>query len=132
MSDFGGPRPRAHQPSPNASSGFLVRTGSLARPRVELADTGVYWTIGVYLASRVLLLAVAIAAARIRHLSLLSELGRWDGTWYAAIASHGYPNHLVPGPSELGFFPLLPLVTWLVLEMLGWRARRFDRQVPRH
>ena len=40
---------------------------------------------------------------------VLSELGRWDGAWYARLATSGYPSHLVSGPSTLGFFPLLPL-----------------------
>src|SRR5947209_18581281 len=77
------------------------------------------WTIVVYLASRLLLLAVAVALARIEHHSLASELGRWDGTWYGQIASSGYPRHPSPYPTALGFFPLFPLLIWLAVHLPG-------------
>jgi hypothetical protein len=73
------------------------------------------WTVLVYLASRALLLAVLLATSTIQHQSLLSELGRWDGTWYAHIASNGYPRHVSHGQTALGFFPLYPLVIWLLV-----------------
>jgi len=77
------------------------------------------WTILVYLSSRLLLLAVAVAAAGIAHTSLASELGRWDGTWYMQLASTGYPRHPSSVPSTLGFFPLYPLVIWLTVHAPG-------------
>jgi hypothetical protein len=79
----------------------------------------VYATVGVYLASRLLLLAVALVAGAVEHQPVLSELGRWDGTWYVSIASHGYPSHVLAGQSNLGFFPLLPIVIWLVVHAPG-------------
>jgi Mannosyltransferase (PIG-V) len=79
----------------------------------------VRWTILVYMSSRVLLLAVAVATASLEHNSLASELGRWDGTWYAQIASAGYPAHTSRYPSTLGFFPLYPLVVWLTVHAPG-------------
>lgn len=77
------------------------------------------WTILVYLLSRVLLIAVALTAARIGHISLAAEVGRWDGTWYAQIASTGYPMHVAHVPTTLGFFPLYPLVIWLAVHAPG-------------
>lgn len=87
--------------------------------RLATIDRGVYATVGVYLASRVLLLAVALVAGATEHEPVLSELGRWDGTWYVSIASHGYPTHVLAGKSNLGFFPLLPIVVWLVVHAPG-------------
>ena len=77
------------------------------------------WTIMVYLASRVLLMVVAIVSAEVAHNSLASELGRWDGTWYIQIASAGYPRHTAAVPTALGFFPLYPLVIWLAVHAPG-------------
>ena len=87
------------------------------RDRIELRP--VSWAILVYLASRVLLLAVAVTASRLTHTSLLSELGRWDGTWEVKIASTGYPHRIAHAPSTLGFFPLLPLLIWLLVHAPG-------------
>jgi Mannosyltransferase (PIG-V) len=78
------------------------------------------WTILVYLASRVLLMVVAIMAAKLEHNSLASELGRWDGTWYMQIATLGYPRHALHGQqTTLGFFPLFPLAIWLTIHAPG-------------
>lgn len=44
---------------------------------------------------------------------LLSILTHWDGGWYLRIAEEGYS--FTPGkPSSVGFFPLYPLLIWLV------------------
>ena len=77
------------------------------------------WTILVYLASRVLLLAVALVAAKVNHISLASEIGRWDGTWYAKLASQGYPMHVTHEQTTLGFFPLYPILIWLTVHVPG-------------
>jgi Mannosyltransferase (PIG-V) len=77
------------------------------------------WTLLVYLASRLMLLGVALAAAAIGHISVSSELARWDGTWYTDIASFGYPHHLSHARTTLGFFPLYPLVIWVVVHAPG-------------
>ena len=71
------------------------------------------------LASRILLLFVALAAGVLAHHSLTSELGRWDGTWYGQIASGGYPRHTSHYPTTLGFFPLYPLTIWFVVHLPG-------------
>lgn len=76
-------------------------------------------TILIYLGSRVVLLVVALALTRIEHLSLASELGRWDGTWYGQVASSGYPRHPSPDQTALGFFPLYPLLIWLAVHLPG-------------
>lgn len=77
------------------------------------------WTVAIYLASRIVVLLVALGTGAVMHLSLTAELGRWDGTWYGLIASFGYPHHVVQGPNTLGFFPLLPMSMWLVAHLPG-------------
>ncbi len=77
----------------------------------------------VYLATRVLLLVVAILDGALRHHAILNELANWDGLWYRWLANAGYPHHVVhccvghgetQAQSTLGFFPLYPLVIWTV------------------
>lgn len=78
------------------------------------ALAGTRTAVLVYLATRVLLLAVAIADAAVEHQSLSSAVGHWDGVWYSRLALHGYPTHPVHHPSTLGFFPLYPALMWAV------------------
>jgi hypothetical protein len=77
------------------------------------------WTILVYLASRIVLLAIALGTGWLHHVSLSAEIGRWDGTWYTSIASIGYPRHPSHAQTNLGFFPLYPLAIWLVVHAPG-------------
>ena len=81
------------------------------------------FAILAYLGSRALLLVVAILDGAIRHHSLLNELANWDGLWYRWLANAGYPHHVVhccaghgetQAQSTLGFFPLYPMVIWVV------------------
>jgi Gpi18-like mannosyltransferase len=76
------------------------------------------FAILIYLGSRALLFVVAIVDDAVRHHSLISEFENWDGGWYRALADQGYPNHAVHGETTLGFFPLYPMVIWLVTRPL--------------
>ncbi len=61
-----------------------------ARPRLARAQRALHdvrFALMVYLASRVLLFAVAIVNGQLRHRSLLDELSNWDGFWYRSIAN---------------------------------------------
>jgi hypothetical protein len=75
------------------------------------------YPLAVYLASRLLYLAVAVADLFIRGGSLPRELRNWDGKWYVLLAEHGYP-HTLPtvygahGWSTLGFEPLYSILMW--------------------
>lgn len=71
----------------------------------------------VYIATRALLVGVAAADAALEHHSLQSAIGHWDGAWYARLALHGYPAHLVHGPSTLGFLPLFPALIWILMQL---------------
>lgn len=94
----------------------------LARAAGHAADTlRPYRTaILVYVGTRVLLLAVAIVNGALRHHSVASELGHWDGHWYAAVVEYGYGTHVLHVQSTLGFFPLYPMVVWPVAHFLAW------------
>jgi hypothetical protein len=43
----------------------------------------------------------------------LDGWARWDSGWYWTIADHGY-RFQPPAPSNVNFFPLYPLLSWLV------------------
>jgi len=68
--------------------------------------------------SRVGVLLVAGAVSQVAKQPLRVSLVDWDSKWYVAAAA-GYPHHLLPGrgnsaQSQLGFFPMLPLLIRLV------------------
>jgi hypothetical protein len=76
----------------------------------------------LYLASRAGMLLVASATASDTHRPISQSLSVWDSFWYLSIASGGYVHHIPPGhgnpaQSNLGFFPLIPLLTWLTHEV---------------
>ena len=70
--------------------------------------------IGVYMATRLLLLLVALVNGSLRHHAFTHELAQWDGLWYREVATHGYPDHVLHVQSTLGFLPVFPMVVWLV------------------
>jgi len=76
----------------------------------------------LYLASRAGMLLVASATASDTHRPFSQSLTVWDSYWYLSIASGGYVHHVPPGhgnpaQSNLGFFPLLPLLTRITHEV---------------
>src|SRR5688572_21381971 len=91
-----------------------------------------------YLVSRVVVFATAYVAQRVwperirvpwrafPDVLLLDGMLRWDSGWYWNIIEHGY--QYVPGKqSNVAFFPLFPLLSWLgglPLELLGMSPRR--------
>jgi Gpi18-like mannosyltransferase len=86
--------------------------------RAAAAVSEARFAIGVYLASRALLMLVAFVNGALRHHSFTHELAQWDGLWYRELADHGYPGHVVHAQSTLGFFPLYPGLIWLVAHAL--------------
>jgi hypothetical protein len=75
------------------------------------------YLLGVYAASRVLYMLVAVVDALLQHKDLSIELSNWDGQWYVQTTEHWYFHHVftLPGQySTLGFLPLFPLLMWLV------------------
>lgn len=68
--------------------------------------------LAIFAASRAVLYAVALVTRHLPGMKALRLLAAWQGTQYLSIATGGYPHAVVkvPGPSELGFFPLYPML----------------------
>jgi hypothetical protein len=103
----------AEQLAPGAP-GLDVATLRRQRDRTTAAISGARFAIAVYLGTRALLLIVALVNGSLRHHAFTHELSQWDGLWYRELANHGYPDHVVHLQSTLGFFPVYPMVMWLV------------------
>jgi MFS family permease len=84
------------------------------RDRAGVSMREARFAIGVYLATRGLLLLVALVNGALRHHAFTHELSNWDGLWYRMLADHGYATHVEHVQSTLGFFPLYPLLIWTV------------------
>ncbi len=90
---------------------------TLARRARDRAATAIYsarFAIGVYLATRALLLLVAFVNGTLRHHAFTHELSQWDGLWYRMLADHGYPTYVAHVQTTLGFFPVYPGIVWAV------------------
>lgn len=74
----------------------------------------------VYLGTRGMLLAIAIVNGALRHHAVPRELANWDGLWYRDVAAYGYPPYAAHIETTLGFYPLYPLVLWVVAHALWW------------
>jgi hypothetical protein len=86
--------------------------------RAAAAIASARFALAVYLGTRVLLLLVALINGTLRHHAFTHELSQWDGLWYRELADHGYPSHVVHIQSTLGFFPLYPMLVWVVSHAL--------------
>jgi Mannosyltransferase (PIG-V) len=82
--------------------------------RAAAAISSARFALAVYLATRALLMLVALINGTLRHHAFTHELSQWDGLWYRELTDHGYPNHVLHIQSTLGFFPLYPMVVWAV------------------
>jgi MFS family permease len=98
----------------SASIAVVRPRAARLRERAGTAVASARFAIAVYLATRALLRLVALVNGTLRHHAFTHELAQWDGLWYRALANHGYPDHVVHAQSTLGFFPLYPMVVWLV------------------
>ncbi len=84
-----------------------------------MALVRIRFAVAVYLGTRLLLLAVAVVDRSFQHQVFLDELSNWDGMWFRALAHHGYPTYVPHAQSTLGFFPLFPMLMWVVAHVLG-------------
>lgn len=92
-------------------------TRGLHRRTLPAIPSWVWFPLGVYLATRVLLLIVAGGDSLVEHWSLEHEMANWDGQWYLKTAAFGYPHQIPTGAgdySTLGFLPLYPALMWLL------------------
>jgi len=79
----------------------------------------------VYVASRAGMLLVGAAVSSDVHQPLATGLTPWDSTWYLDIARTGYVSRIPPGSgnpaqSDLGFFPLVPMLTRVTHVVTGF------------
>ncbi len=79
----------------------------------------------LYLASRAGMLLVATAVSSDVHQRVVTSLTSWDSSWYLDIARNGYVTRIPPGSgnpaqSDLGFFPLVPLLTRATHALTGF------------
>lgn len=105
--------PLVHTPPAHA----LEAPRTLARRTRDRAGAAVYgarFAIGVYLATRCLLLLVAFVNGTLRHHAFTHELSQWDGLWFRMLADHGYPTHVSHLQTTLGFFPVYPGIVWAI------------------
>jgi hypothetical protein len=95
------------------------------RSRLAPMVLSVRWPLLVFLASRVLLLAMVWIEHLVRHQGFLAALSDWDGQWYALLALHGYPTHASHLPTTLGFFPLYSIVIRILAGRLTFLGMPF-------
>lgn len=107
----GAPRPGGETP------GRRARRGRARRLDPTLLH-GARFALVVYAASRLLLLVLAIVDGGLRHHSLYREFENWDGGWYRGLATDGYPHQALHSQTTLGFFPLYPMLIWVVARPL--------------
>jgi hypothetical protein len=88
------------------------------RDRVAPWAAQLRFPLVVYVASRLLLLLIALADTVIHGTSLGHELGTWDGVWYLAMIGHGYPKYESTLQTTLGFLPLYPLLAYITSQLL--------------
>jgi Mannosyltransferase (PIG-V) len=86
------------------------------RARAALAQ--LRWPLTVYLGSRLIYLLISVGDVLYKGWSLPAQASNWDGVWYLALAQYGYPTHVSHLQTTLGFFPLYPLLVWLVAHVL--------------
>jgi hypothetical protein len=92
------------------------------RRRFTREFVAIRWMLGVYVATRILCLAVSIFEANIPgRWTMWGQLSNWDGVWYLRILTQvppvigsGYPTFVTHYQSTLGFFPLYSMLMWLV------------------
>ncbi|MGH2442273.1 MAG: mannosyltransferase family protein [Chloroflexota bacterium] len=66
-----------------------------------------------FVLSRVVVVAVTVVMALIRHMSPARMWSGWDGAWYLGIAAHGF-HWSLHGKPAVAFFPLYPALVHLV------------------
>ncbi len=82
-----------------------------------LSSSTVRYTLQLYIASRLLFLAIAAVDLATQHNSLQSSMSNWDGAWYLKTAAQWYEHSVNHHPGQyqtLGFMPLYPALMWVV------------------
>jgi hypothetical protein len=77
----------------------------------------VRYTLQLYIASRLLFLAIALVDLAAQHSSLQSSMSNWDGFWYLKTTAEWYAHSVSHHPGQyqtLGFMPGYPALIWAV------------------
>ncbi|MFL5831308.1 MAG: mannosyltransferase family protein [Solirubrobacteraceae bacterium] len=109
------PQEELFRPAPQPAARPTRWTGA-ERTRAALAQ--LRWPLTVYLTSRLIYLVISVGDVLYKGWSLPAQASNWDGVWYLALAQYGYPSHVSHLQTTLGFFPLYPLLVWLVAHVL--------------
>ena len=99
--------------APGLDVSIVTAPGTASR-RVAGVISRARFAITVYMATRGLLLLVALLNGILRHHAFTHELSQWDGLWYRELADRGYPEQVLHVQSTLGFLPLYPGIVWVV------------------
>jgi hypothetical protein len=98
------------RPIETRRSGRRALSGLLSDPKIR-------YVLGLYLASRLLFLAIAALNVLTQHKSIQHQMSNWDGYWYLQTASHWYLHYVKHHRgqySTLGFEPFYPVTMWLL------------------
>jgi hypothetical protein len=87
---------------------------ALRRARLAIELRRLAPIVAIYVATRGLLIVVAIVNGALRHHSIDTQFANWDGLWYRELTNQGYPTYVPHWRTTLGFFPLYPISMWLV------------------
>ncbi len=110
--------PDTQEPAADAAApGAAVDASPRVRPRLEGALRAARWPLGVYCATRLACLLLAIVETLFRKWTLWGMLSNWDGVWYLRVLSEGYPSYVSHAQTPLGFLPLYPLSVWPVAHL---------------
>jgi hypothetical protein len=114
------PAPLHLAPPLSDNDGLAAR----ARRRLISLFYELRWPLGVFAITRVVYMIVVLVDSLIQHWPVWEELANWDGAWYLVLTVWGYPSHApnyalalqahTTPQSTLGFFPLYPMLMWLV------------------
>ena len=113
------PGSEAPAAGPAAASPERAAQATVRERRLPVWWRRIRFAVAVYLGTRLLLLAVALVDRSFQHQVFLDELSNWDGMWFRALAHHGYPTHVSHAQTTLGFFPLFPMLMWVVAHAFG-------------
>lgn len=91
---------------------------SLRRPEFTAPASGLRYPLTVYAISRLFYLAIALVDLLIRGGTLAGQVANWDGRWYLLTVSVWYPHLIYHTQDTLGFFPLFPMLMWVIAQPL--------------
>lgn len=123
---FVSPAPEVAVPRAPHAAPTLRRPSRLSEERrraLAHAWSQVRFAFIVFMATRLVLLLVALIDGRLRHVPFINTLTNWDGFWYRTIAGSGYPQVIPHYQSDLGFFPLYPMVSRVFSYLFHWTTQ---------